>query len=76
LTGTFHRAKRDGAPIVFAEGVEPVVSPAHNQTSAFIPGTSAHNYPQGKRVLYLKEIQAETVGRLAREYGRILGFEK
>lgn len=111
LTDSFiNRAKRDGAPIVFAEGIEPVISPAYNagvpkgarhpnaghlfafflttleaqaiwekhngQTSAFVPGTAAYKYAQGRRVLYMKETQAETVDRLAREYGRILGFEK
>ncbi len=111
LTDSFiNRAKRDGAPIVAAEGIEPVISPAYNagvpkgashpnvghlfavfltsleaqavwekfngQTSAFIPGTTAHKYAQGKRVVYMTQNQAETVDQLAREYGKILGFEK
>jgi iron(III) transport system substrate-binding protein len=111
LTDSFiTRAQRDGAPIMFADGIEPVVSPAYNagvpkgarhpnvghlfaafltsleaqaiweqyngQTSAFIAGTTAHKYAQGKRVVYMNQEQAERVDRLAREYGQILGFEK
>lgn len=111
LTDSFMtRAQRDGAPIVFAEGLEPIVSPAYNagvpkrarhpnvghlfavfltslegqvvwekyngQTSAFIPGTLAHKYAKGKQMVYMHQNQAETVDRLARDYGKILGFEK
>ncbi|OGQ50825.1 MAG: hypothetical protein A3I10_08790 [Deltaproteobacteria bacterium RIFCSPLOWO2_02_FULL_57_26] len=111
LTDSFvHRAKVTGAPIVFAEGLEPVISPAYNaavlkgahhpnaghllaaflttpeaqeiwekyngQTSAFVPGTTAHKYAQGKKVLYMNQDQAEMVDRLTREYGKLLGFEK
>jgi iron(III) transport system substrate-binding protein len=111
LTDSFiTRAKRDGAPIVFAEGLEPMVSPAYNagvpkqarhpnvghlfavfltslegqavwekyngQTSAFIPGTTGYQYAQGKQILYMNQSQAETVDRLARIYGKVLGFEK
>jgi iron(III) transport system substrate-binding protein len=111
LTDSFiTRAQQDGSPIVFAEGLEPVVSPAYNagvpkrarhpnaghlfavfltsleaqtvwekfngQTSAFIPGTTAHKYARGKQMLYMTQNQAERVDRLARDYGKILGFEK
>jgi iron(III) transport system substrate-binding protein len=111
LTDSFiSRAKRDGAPIVFAEGLEPVISPAYNagvprgahhpnaghlfavfmthleaqelwekfngQTSALIPGTTAYKYAQGKRLLQMNQNQAQTVDRLARQYGKILGFER
>jgi iron(III) transport system substrate-binding protein len=102
-------AKRTGAPIVHAEGIEPVISPAYQagvlkgarhpntghlfsaflttpegqviwekyggQTSAFVPGTSAHKYVQGKKVLYMTQDQAKTIGQLTREYGKILGFK-
>jgi hypothetical protein len=95
---------------VFAEGIEPIVSPTYNagvprgarhpnvgrlfavfltsleaqalwekyngQTSAFIPGTTAHKYAQGKQIIYMKQEHAEAVDKLGREYGRILGFEK
>jgi len=104
------RAQRDGAPMVFAEGLEPIVSPTYNagvprrashpnvghlfaifltsleaqavweqyngQTSAFIQGTTAYKYARGKPLLYMNQNQAETVDRIARDYGKILGFEK
>jgi iron(III) transport system substrate-binding protein len=111
LTDSFiSQAKRDGAPIVFAEGLDPVISPTYNagvpkgarhpnaghlfavfltlleaqelwekfngQTSALIPGTSAYKYAQGKRLLQMNQNQAQTVDRLARQYGKILGFER
>lgn len=104
-----NRAKKSGAPIVFAEGIEPVVSPAyhvgvlkgalhHNaghlfsaflisqeaqalwekyggQTSAFVPGTNAYQYVQGKQVIYMTQDQAKDVDRLARDYGKMLGYK-
>ncbi|MBI2997184.1 MAG: extracellular solute-binding protein [Deltaproteobacteria bacterium] len=111
MTDSFiHRAKVTGAPIVFAEGIEPVISPAYNagvlkgarhpntgylfaaflttpeaqqiwekyngQTSVFVPGTPAYRYAQGKKVLYMAQEQAQTIDRLTREYGKILGFTK
>lgn len=111
MTDSFiHRAKVAGAPIAFAEGIEPIISPAQNagvlkgarhpnvahlftaflttseaqeiwekyagQTSAFVPGTTAHKYAQGKKVLYMTQDQAEMVDRLTREYGKILGFTR
>lgn len=110
LTDSYvHTAKQTGAPIVHADKIEPVVSPAYNvgvvkgaahpnagalfsiflttgegqnlweqyggQTSAFIPGTTAFKYAQGKKVLYMKQDQAETIDRLSTEYGKILGFQ-
>jgi iron(III) transport system substrate-binding protein len=111
LTDSFiSQAKKDGAPIVFAEGLEPVISPTYNagvpkgarhpnvghlfavyltsleaqelwekhngQTSALIPGTNAYKYAQGKRLLQMNQNQAQTVDRLARQYGKVLGFER
>ncbi len=111
LTDSFiSQAKKDGSPIVFAEGMDPVISPSYNagvpkgakhpnvghlfavyltsleaqevweqfngQTSALIPGTTAYKYAQGKRLLQMNQNQAPTVDRLAREYGKILGFER
>jgi iron(III) transport system substrate-binding protein len=104
------RAKKDGAPIVFAEGIEPVIAPAYHagvlkgaphpntgslfavfltsdeaqdiwekyggQTSAFIPGTNTYKYLQGKQALFMNQDQAKNVDRLAREYGKILGFTR
>jgi iron(III) transport system substrate-binding protein len=48
----------------------------NGQTSALIPGTTAYKYAQGKPLLQMKENQAETVDKLARQYGKILGFER
>jgi len=111
LTDSFiSQAKKDGSPIVFAEGLDPVISPTYNagvpkgarhpnvghlfavyltlleaqelwekfngQTSALIPGTTAYKYAQGKRLLQMTQNQAQTVDKLARQYGKILGFER
>lgn len=103
------RAKKTGAPLVFAEGIEPVVSPSYNvgvlkgathpnvghlfsafmitpeaqeiwekyggQTSAFVPGTKAYQYAQGKQVIYMTQENAKEVDRLARDYGKMLGYK-
>lgn len=109
LTDSYiYEAIEAGAPIVHAEGIEPVISPAYHagvlkgaphpnvghlfavfltspeaqkiwqkyggQSSAFIPGTRAQKYAQGKQVLFMTQEQAGTVDKLAREYGKILGF--
>ncbi len=111
MTDSFtHQAKVKGAPIVHAEEVTPVISPAYNagvlkgsphpntghlfsaflttppaqeilqkfggQTSAFVPGTPAYKYAQGKKVIYMKQEQAEMVDRLTTEYGKIFGFQQ
>jgi iron(III) transport system substrate-binding protein len=110
LTDSYiNTAKQSGAPIVHADKIEPVISPAYNagvpkgaahpnagalfaiflttaegqklweeyggQTSAFIPGTTAYKYAQGKKVLYMSPDQAEMIDRLSTEYGKILGFQ-
>jgi hypothetical protein len=46
------------------------------QSSAFVPGTTAYKYAQGKKVLYMTQDQAQMVDRLTAEYGKILGFTK
>ncbi|HZD39688.1 MAG TPA: ABC transporter substrate-binding protein [Terriglobales bacterium] len=46
------------------------------QSSALVPGTPAYKYAQGKKVLFMTQDEAQTVDRLAREYGKILGFGK
>lgn len=110
LTDSYiNTAKQSGAPIVHADKLEPVISPAYNagipkgaahpnagalftiflttnegqklweeyggQTSAFIPGTTAYKFAQGKKVLYMTSDQAEMIDRLSIEYGKILGFQ-
>ncbi|MGE5818451.1 MAG: ABC transporter substrate-binding protein [Deltaproteobacteria bacterium] len=111
LTDSFtNTAKKTGAPIVFAEAVQPVISPAYHagvpkgalhpnvgylfsaflttpeaqeiweryngQSSAFVPGTSAYKYAQGKKMVYMSQEQAALIDRLSAEYGTILGFKK
>ncbi|MBF8253313.1 MAG: hypothetical protein HW373_8, partial [Deltaproteobacteria bacterium] len=44
-------------------------------SSAFVPGTPAHSYARGKKVLFMTQEQAEMVDRLTSEYGSILGFK-
>lgn len=44
------------------------------QSSVLVPGTTAHKYVQGKKVVTMSQDQAETVDRMSREYGKILGF--
>lgn len=109
LTDSYiYTAKKTGSPIVHAEEVQPVISPAYHagvlkgarhpnvghlfvafltspeaqtiwekfggQTSAFIPGTPAYKYAQGKQVIYMTQDQAAMIDKLAREYGKFLGF--
>ena len=44
------------------------------ESSAFIRGTRAHAFVQGKQVIYMSEKDAGMVDKLARDYARILGF--
>jgi iron(III) transport system substrate-binding protein len=105
-----NEAKKTGAPVVFAEGIQPVISPAYQagvlkgaphpstgrlfsifltsneaqniwekyngQTSAFILGTNAYKFLKGKQALFMDQNQAKTVDQLARQYGKILGFNR
>ena len=43
-------------------------------TSAFIPGTEAYKFAQGKKLVLMEQEQAGMIERLAVEYGKILGF--
>jgi iron(III) transport system substrate-binding protein len=111
LTDSFiNTAKKTGAPIVFADRVQPIISPAYHagvpkgavhpniaqlfaaflttpeaqeiweryngQSSAFVPGTTAYKYAQGKKMVYMSQDQAALIDRLSAEYGTILGFKK
>lgn len=105
-----HEAKDSGAPLVFAEQVQPVISPEYHvgvlknavhpnvghlfvifmaspevqpiwlkytgHTSAHVPGTTAHKFAQGKQVVYMKQDQAQKVDKIARQVGKILGFDR
>jgi iron(III) transport system substrate-binding protein len=110
LTDSFvHQAKVAGSPIVHAEEVSPVISPAYNagvikgaphpnvghlfaaflptppaqeilekfggHTSAFVPGTPAHKFVQGKKTIYMKQEHAEMVDPLTAVYGKIFGLQ-
>jgi iron(III) transport system substrate-binding protein len=104
-----HEAKDTGAPLAFAEEVQPVISPEYHvgvlknaahpnvghlfvifmaspevqklwekytgHTSAHVPGTPAHKFAQGKQVVYMKQDQAQKVDKIARQVGKILGFD-
>jgi len=109
LTDSFvHQAKVAGSPIVHADEVTPVISPAYNagvlkgaqhpnaghlfaaflpsppaqeilekfggHTSAFVPGTPAYKFVQGKKTIYLKQENAEMIDRLTGVYGKIFGL--
>jgi iron(III) transport system substrate-binding protein len=104
-----HESKESGAPLAFAEQVQPVISPEYHagvlknarhpnvahlfvafmasadvqplwekytgHTSAYVPGTTAYKFAQGKQVVYMKQDQAEKVDRISRQIGKILGFD-
>jgi ABC-type Fe3+ transport system substrate-binding protein len=109
LTDSFvHQAKVAGSPIVHADEVSPIISPAYNagvlkgaqntnaghlfaaflpsppaqeilekfggHTSAFVPGTPAYKFVQGKKTIYMKQEHAEMVDRLTAVYGKIFGL--
>jgi iron(III) transport system substrate-binding protein len=55
--------------------VQPVWQKYTGHTSAFVPGTNAYKFAQGKKVLYMKQDQADKVDKIARQIGKILGFD-
>lgn len=104
-----HASREAGAPLAFAEQVQPVISPEYHvgvlknarhpnvahlfvafmasadvqelwqkytgHTSAFVPGTPAYKFAQGKQVVYMKQDQAQKVDKISRQIGKILGFD-
>ena len=48
----------------------------NGQTSAFVAGTPAYKFLKGKQSLFMNQNQAKDIDRLAREYGKILGFNR
>jgi iron(III) transport system substrate-binding protein len=44
-------------------------------TSAYVPGTDAYKFAQGKQVVYMKQDQAPKVDKISRQIGKILGFD-
>jgi iron(III) transport system substrate-binding protein len=55
--------------------VQPVWKKYTGHTSAYVPGTDAYNFAQGKQVLYMKQDQAAKVDKISRQIGKILGFD-
>ena len=55
--------------------VQPVWQKYTGHTSAFVPGTNAYKFAEGKKVLYMKQDQAEKVDKISRQIGKILGFD-
>lgn len=103
-----HASQKSGAPLAFAEQVQPVISPEYHvgvlknaphpnvghlfvifmaspevqviwkkhtgHTSAYVPGTDAYKFVQGKQVVYMNQDQAAKVDKISRQIGKILGF--
>ena len=44
-------------------------------TSAFVPGTRAYKYAQGKQVLFMTQDQAKLVEKLTTLYAKAVGFK-
>jgi iron(III) transport system substrate-binding protein len=55
--------------------VQPVWQKYTGHTSAYVPGTDAYKFAQGKKVLYMKQDQADKVDKISRQIGKILGFD-
>jgi iron(III) transport system substrate-binding protein len=55
--------------------VQPVWKKYTGHTSAYVPGTDAYKFVQGKQVLYMKQEQADKVDKISRQIGKIIGFD-
>lgn len=55
--------------------VQPAWLKYTGHTSAFVPGTAAYKFAQGKQVIYMKQEQAEKIDKISRQIGKILGFD-
>jgi len=55
--------------------VQPAWQKYTGHTSAYVPGTAAYKFVQGKQVLYMKQEQADKVDKISRQIGKILGFD-
>jgi iron(III) transport system substrate-binding protein len=55
--------------------VQPVFKKYTGHTSAYVPGTDAYKFAQGKKVIYMKQDQAAKVDKISRQIGKILGFD-
>jgi len=45
-------------------------------SSVHVKGTRAYQFAQGKELVFMKQDKAQMVDKLAREYGKILGFDR
>jgi len=104
-----HESQKSGAPLAFADQVQPVISPEYHvgvlknaphpnvghlfvifmaspevqviwkkhtgHSSAYVVGTDAYKFVQGKQVVYMKQDQAAKVDKISRQIGKILGFD-
>ena len=55
--------------------VQPAWQKYTGHTSAYVPGTAAYKFAQGKKVIYMKQDQADKVDKISRQIGKILGFD-
>ena len=55
--------------------VQPAWLKFTGHTSAYVPGTAAYKFAQGKQVIYMKQDQADKVDKISRQIGKILGFD-
>ena len=55
--------------------VQPAWQKYTGHSSAYVSGTAAHKFVQGKQVLYMKQDQADKVDKISRQIGKILGFD-
>ena len=44
-------------------------------SSVHVKGTQAHQFAQGRELVFMKQNKAQLVDKLSREYGKILGFD-
>jgi len=55
--------------------VQPAWQKYTGHSSAYVTGTAAYKFVQGKQVLYMKQDQADKVDKISRQIGKILGFD-
>jgi len=56
--------------------VQPIWKKHTGHSSAYVPGTDAYKFAQGKQVVFMKQSHAKLVDKLSRSYGKILGFNR
>jgi hypothetical protein len=69
-------AKKEGVLELYAAPEAQEILDKHlGLSSVHVKGTPAHKFAQGKQLVFMKQDKAQMVDKLAREYGKILGFE-